>query len=206
MESERLARQISFIVEIDKLKQVLRRNLLTDSSRRENSAEHSWHLALMAMLLAEHTDAPVDLARVMKMLLIHDIVEIDAGDTFVYDVEAVQDQEWREQQAAARLFALLPPEQTAELQGLWHEFEGRNTTEARFAAALDRLQPLLLNYHTHGGTWRIYNVTLDQVLDRVNPIQAASASLWDYVQLLLDEAVAAGYIPTATASSEPDDH
>ncbi|MBD2464563.1 HD domain-containing protein [Oscillatoria sp. FACHB-1407] len=190
----RLHQQIQFILEIDKLKLVLRQTLLTDGSRRENSAEHSWHLAMMAMLLAEYAPEPVEVLRVMKMLLIHDLVEIDAGDTFCYDVQGNLDKAEREQQAADRLFGLLPPEQGVELRSLWEEFEAQTTVEARFAAALDRLQPLLHNQQTQGGTWRIHGVTRDRVMKRVEAIETGSPELWVYVQAVIDECVAAGYL------------
>jgi len=139
----RLAQQLRFVVEIDRLKTVLRQTLLTDASRQENSAEHSWHLALMAALLAEHAGAEVDVTRTMKMVLVHDVVEIDAGDAFCYDAAANVGKEERERLAAERIFGLLPAEQAAELHALWVEFEAGETAEARFAVALDRLQPLL---------------------------------------------------------------
>ncbi len=179
---DRFQRQLAFIVEIDKLKTVLRRSMLTDLSRRENSAEHSWHLTLMAVLLHEHAEQPVDLMRVMKMLLVHDIVEIDAGDTFAYDVAGRVDKEERERRAADRLFSLLPEDHAVELRACWDEFEENRSPEARFANALDRLQPLLQNLHTKGGTWRSHGVTLEQVIERMQPIQSACPSLWPWVE------------------------
>jgi len=179
---DRFQRQLAFIVEIDKLKTVLRRSMLTDLSRRENSAEHSWHLTLMAVLLHEHAEQPVDLMRVMKMLLVHDIVEIDAGDTFAYDVAGRVDKEERERRAADRLFSLLPEDHAVELRACWDEFEENRSPEARFANALDRLQPLLQNLHTKGGTWRSHGVTLEQVIERMQPIQNACPSLWPWVE------------------------
>jgi len=179
---ERFQRQLAFIVEIDKLKTVLRRSMLTDMSRRENSAEHSWHLTLMAVLLEEHAGQPVNLMRVMKMLLVHDIVEIDAGDTFAYDAVGRLDKEERERRAADRLFALLPDDHADELRSCWDEFEENRSPEARFANALDRLQPLLQNLHTKGGTWRSHGVTLEQVIERMQPIQNACPSLWPWVE------------------------
>ncbi len=190
-----LAQQIQFIVEIDKLKQVLRQTLLTDESRQENSAEHSWHLAMMAIVLAEYApDSDVDVLHVIKMLLVHDLVEIDAGDTFCYDLQGYQNKAVREAQAATRLFGLLPEEQGAELRALWEEFEAQETAAARFAAALDRLQPLLHNQQTRGGTWRIHGITYDQVLRRVHPIEAGAPTLWPFVQQVLEECIAAGYL------------
>lgn len=177
---ERFAQQIRFIVEIDKLKRVLRRTLLTDKSRRENSAEHSWHIALMAPILAEYAAEKIDVLRVVKMLLVHDLVEIDAGDTFAYDAAGHLDKEDRERAAADRVFGLLPDNQAAELRALWNEFELSETADARFALALDRLQPLLQNVHADGGTWRSHGVTKDQVLERMTPIRRTSEFLWSY--------------------------
>lgn len=194
MPTDRAERQLRFILEIDALKRVLRQTLLTDGSRRENSAEHSWHLALMAPLLAEYAATPVDLLRVIKMLLVHDVVEIDAGDAFAYDAGANEGKEERERRAARRIFGLLPDEQGAELLALWEEFEAAATPEARYAIALDRLQPLLHNSRTQGGTWRIHGVRRDQVLRRMQPIREATPALWPLVERVLDEVEAAGYL------------
>lgn len=191
---ERLRSQFMFILEVEALKQVLRRTPLLDGSRRENDAEHSWELALMAMVLAEHADEAVDLPRVLKMLLIHDIVEIDAGDTFIYDAAALTDQEDREKRAAERIFGLLPADQAAEFRALWDEFEARQTAEARFARAMDRLQPLLHNFFTGGGTWHTPGVTRADVTARKSPIGAASASLWEAAQAIIAEGVGRGYL------------
>ena len=199
----RVARQIGFIEELDRLKSVLRRTPLIDGSRRENSAEHSWHLALMALLLVEHADEPVDVGRVVALLLVHDVVEIDAGDTFAYDDQAVSGQAERERRAAERVFGLLPPDQAATMRALWEEFEARETPEARFAVALDRFQPMLHNYRTEGGTWRTYGVALEQVLDRAQPIAAASATLWAYTRELLERSQAAGYVRPAGTEGAP---
>ncbi|HVR30836.1 MAG TPA: HD domain-containing protein [Thermoanaerobaculia bacterium] len=192
--SERLAAQLRFVLEIDKLKTVLRRTWILDRSRRESSAEHSWHLAMMAVLLAEYGPDGLDLGRAIRMILVHDLVEIDAGDTFCYDERAVLDQEERERLAADRLFALLPSDLAEELRGLWEEFEKRTSPEARFAAALDRLQPVLHNYNTEGGTWREHEVTSDQVLERNRPIGDGAPELWQHVRALLDDAVARGLL------------
>ncbi len=198
----RLDQQIQFILEIDKLKSVLRRSYLINDPRHENSAEHSWHLALMAILLAEHANAPVDLLRVIKMLLIHDIVEIDAGDTYIYDSIGALDKALREQRAADRIFQLLPPDQASELRGLWDEFEARTTPEARFANALDRLIPLLHNYTTAGRSWQEHGITSDQVVARNRQINEGSTTLWTMAQQLIDDAVAQGYL--AATSSHAD--
>jgi putative hydrolases of HD superfamily len=190
----RLAQQIQFVIEIDKLKQILRQTLLTDGSRRENSAEHSWHLALLAVVLVEYAPPGVDLLRAIKMLLIHDLVEIDAGDTFCYDVQGNQDKAVREALAAERIFGLLPDEQAMELKALWQEFEAQTTVSAQFAVALDRIQPLLHNQQTQGGTWRIHGITRDQVLQRMAPVKMGTPKLWELVQSILDSCVAMGYL------------
>ena len=195
MDNNRLAQQIQFIIEIDKLKNILRQTLLTDESRRENSAEHSWHLAMMAILLTEYAPSTdVDLLRVIKMLLIHDLVEIDAGDTFCYDLPANQNKALREVQAANRLFGMLPEKQGIELQELWQEFETQQTTEAQFAAALDRLQPLLHNQQTRGGTWHLHGISRQQVLQRRSPVKDGGPALWQLVEQAIEDAVAAGYL------------
>ena len=192
--SQRLAKQLTFITEIDRLKQVLRQTTLLDASRRENSAEHSWHLAVMASVLLEYAPPETDLTRVLEMLLLHDIVEIDAGDTFAYDAAANLDKAEREQAAAARIFGLLPSDIETRLRGLWEEFEDGATSEARFANALDRLQPFLHNYYTQGGTWQAHGITRAQVLERMRPIERGLPALWPYVLERIDEACKLGYI------------
>ncbi len=193
--TDRLTQQIQFIAEIDRLKHILRQTWLLDASRRENDAEHSWHIAVMALLLVEHAEAPVDLSRVVKMLLIHDVVEIDAGDTFIYDTAGHADKDEREQRAAERIFGLLPPDQAAELRALWDEFEARDSAEARYAAAIDRLQPLMHNYLTQGKAWHAHGVTADQVLAMNRPrIGAASAALWQAAERMIAESVAKGWL------------
>ncbi|MGG6296494.1 HD domain-containing protein [Leptolyngbya sp. AN02str] len=194
MQVERLNQQISFILEIDRLKHIIRRTLLLDGSRRENSAEHSWHLAMMAIALAEYAPQPIDIARVIRLVLVHDVVEIDAGDTFCYDVAANEDKAEREQLAAERIFGLLPDNITHEFRALWDEFEAAETPEAQFARALDCLQPLLHNYHTEGGTWRLYGVTRDRVLQRMKAVEVGAPSLWGYVLEIVDQAIAKGYL------------
>ncbi|HEX2190719.1 MAG TPA: HD domain-containing protein [Longimicrobiaceae bacterium] len=191
---DRIARQLRFVVEIDRLKTVIRRTLLTDASRRENSAEHSWHLALMAALLSEHAGAGVDVARTMKMVLVHDVVEIDAGDAFCYDAAANVGKEERERLAAERIFGLLPPEQAEELRALWEEFEAGETPEARFAVALDRLQPLIQNIHSGGGSWREHGIAREQVLRRMEPIRTGAPALWPTVLEAVERAVAEGHL------------
>jgi putative hydrolase of HD superfamily len=192
--SVRLAQQIQFVIEIDKLKGILRQTLLTDSSRRENSAEHSWHIAIMAILLAEYAPQPVDVLRVVKMLLVHDLVEIDAGDTFCYDVQHNESKADRELQAADRLFGLLPVDQAQELRSLWDEFEAQETMDARFAACCDRLQPMLHNVETDGGTWKQHNIQREQVLRRAAPIAQGAPELWELVQQLIEQSVDNGLL------------
>ena len=191
---QRTEQQLAFLVEVDRLKGVLRQTLLCDGTRRENSAEHSWHLALMASVLAEHAAEPVDVARVVRMLLVHDVVEIDAGDTFAYDAGANEDRAARERRAAERIFGLLPPEQGAELRALWEEFERGDTAEARAAVALDRLQPLLLNHHTNGGSWRTHGVKRAQVLRRMEPIRTALPAVWPTVEQIVTHNCSLGHI------------
>jgi len=192
---ESLERQIRFVLEADLLKTVARQSRITDGSRHENSAEHSWHLAVMALALAGHAPPGTDLARVMAMLVVHDMVEIDAGDLFVYaDSAALARQEEAEHAAADRIFALLPDPQAAAVRGLWDEFEERRTQEARFARALDRLQPMLLNMRTGGGTWVAHGVTADQVLAKVTLIEDGSASLGRYARAMIATAVAHGFL------------
>ena len=190
----RAAQQIAFLAEIDRLKGVLRQTLLCDRSRQENSAEHSWHLAMCAVILAEYADESVDIARVIRMALVHDLVEIDAGDTFAYDVQANTDRAEREQKAAARLFGMLPPDLGAELRALWEEFEAAESADARFAVALDRLQPLLNNHHSQGGSWRAHGITRDQVLRRMQPIEKAVPAMWSEVLSIVEQNCALGHI------------
>ena len=190
----RLAQQLAFIVEIDRLKSIIRRAPLIDGSRRENSAEHSWHLALMAMVLAEHIDEPVDVGRTIRLVLVHDIIEIDAGDTFAYDLTGYLDKAEREERAAGRIFGLLPGDQAAEFRALWDEFEAGRTAEARFANALDRLMPLLHNYLNEGGVWRENGIGADKVRQRMAPVEQVSAELGELVESFVQAAVEHGYI------------
>jgi len=192
---ERLKQQIDFLMEIDKLKQVFRRTKLTDNSRYENTAEHSWHLAMFAMMLCEHAnEADLNVMRVVRMVLIHDIVEIDAGDTFIYDMVGQEDKAEREQAAAYRIFGLLPEDQQEEFHQLWEEFEERETSEALFAASLDRLHPLLHNYYTEGAAWKEHGITSQQVLERNEHIAEGSEILWEFAQELIRSSVAKGYL------------
>lgn len=193
----RLERQLAFIQELDRLKGVLRQTRVLDGARQENSAEHSWHLALCAMVLADHAPAGTDLLRVIRMVLVHDVVEIDAGDAFAYDASLNVGKEERERLAAERLFGLLPTDVADDLQALWMEFEEGTTPDARFAVALDRLQPLLLNFNGQGGSWRHHAVSHDRVMVRMAPIREGAPTLWPLVERLLDEAVARGYLAPA---------
>jgi putative hydrolase of HD superfamily len=194
----RLLDQLTFLVEIDRLKTVLRQSPLAAVSRRENDAEHSWHLAMMVVLLSEYADQPIDVGHTVQLVLVHDLVEIYAGDTPLYDVDAGLDQRAREELAADALFALLPRDQERRLRALWDEFEERRTAEARFAKAMDRLQPLLLNWMAQGGTWRTPGVTTDDVRARKAVIGDASAPLWQAAQRLIDEGEARGWSTSAS--------
>ena len=189
---DRLGRLVEFIVEVDQLKHIFRQTVLMDASRRENDAEHSWHLALMAVLLQEYAREEVDLLRVVKMVLVHDLVEIDAGDTFCYDEAGNRDKAERERKAADRIFGLLPGDVGAEIRGLWEEFEARETPDARFASSLDRFQPLLHNSRTGGVAWQKHGVTCDQVIDRNRHIEDGAPALWAYARAMIEDAVRKG--------------
>ncbi len=188
----RLGRQIEFILELDRLKTVMRRSRLVDASRYENTAEHSWHLAMMALLLAEWAGPDVDVIEATKAALVHDIVEIDTGDTYIYDDAAREGKAAAEEEAANRLFGLLPADQGAELRRLWDLYEARDTPTGRFAYAIDRLQPLLLNVGSGGVSWAHHGIRADQVRTINSPIGDASTVLWELAQRIIDEAVAAG--------------
>jgi putative hydrolases of HD superfamily len=187
--------RLRFLREADQLKGVLRQSSILDGTRKENSAEHSWHLALMAQVLGGYAPPGTDLSRVTAMLLIHDLVEIDAGDLFVYaDATAQARQEAAERAAADRIFALLPAGQGRELHALWGEFEEHRTPEARFARALDRLQPMLANYYLGGGTWQAHGVQASQVLEKVVLIEDGSPALGDFARELVESAVRQGFL------------
>ncbi len=194
MADDRLSRQIAFLVEADKLKAVLRRTALIDGSRRENSAEHSWHLALAAVVLAEYAPAPVNLVRVLEMLAVHDLVEIDAGDTFAYDTQNAATKADREHMAAERIFAMLPPDQAGRLRACWEEFEEQETAEAKFANAMDRIQPLLQNAFSGGGSWCNQNLSRAQVLARMAPIQGAIPAVWPMIVDTIESFCASGVL------------
>ncbi|ELB2104241.1 TPA: HD domain-containing protein [Vibrio parahaemolyticus] len=192
---ERLEKQLALLIELDKLKSVLRRTRVKSAEGRlENSGEHSWHVALMAVLMEEHANAPVDICRVMKMLLIHDVVEIDAGDTFVYDIAASKEQAEKEIKAAERLFGMLPTDQGQELLALWQEFEAAQSDDAKYAKALDRLIPMLLNYHNNGQSWKENSVTREQALTINKRIEFGSVTLWDKAKELIEEATEKGWL------------
>ncbi|MBE3716951.1 HD domain-containing protein [Vibrio parahaemolyticus] len=192
---DRLEKQLALLIELDKLKSVLRRTRVKSAEGRlENSGEHSWHVALMAVLMEEHANAPVDICRVMKMLLIHDVVEIDAGDTFVYDTAASKEQIEKEIKAAERLFGMLPTDQGQELLALWQEFEAAQSDDAKYAKALDRLIPMLLNYHNNGQSWKENSVTREQALTINKRIEFGSVTLWDKAKELIEEATEKGWL------------
>ncbi|OIQ98841.1 5'-nucleotidase [mine drainage metagenome] len=191
--AQRLARQIEFIVEVDRLKEIFRQTILTQSRRAENDAEHSWHLCLCAIVLAEHArERDLNLLRVLKMVIIHDLVEIDAGDTFAYDTAGMANQHEREAKAADRIFGLLPEDQAREFRALWDEFEERKTPESKFAAAVDRFQPMLLNVRTQGHAWKKHGVTQPRVLARNRHIEEGCPELWAYAQRMVAGAVERG--------------
>ena len=192
----RITQQIRFITEADKLKEILRQSLCSQSRRRENDAEHSWHLCLLAITLAEHGNTPnIDILRVLKMVIIHDLVEIEAGDTYAYDTALQAGQHDREAIAADHIFGLLPADQAPQFRALWDEFEARQTPESKFAAALDRFQPMLQNCLTQGAAWKSHGVTADRVIARNQHIAEGSTTLWAYATRMLDEAIAAGHLP-----------
>lgn len=192
---ERLKKQLDFALEIDKEKNVLRQTHLSGHGRRENDAEHAWHMAIMAYLLREYSNEPVDIAKVMLMCLIHDVVEIDAGDTYAYDAEAKKTQQAREDAAKERIFSLLPDDQKVELIALFDEFEACETAEARFARAMDNLQPILLNNSNNGDDWREHGVTAAQVYQRQSRSKLGSAALFAVIDGIIQENIAKGNLP-----------
>lgn len=194
METNQLLQQVEFIKEIDKLKYIQRRTKLFNSDRCENDAEHSWHLAMMTIVLAEHANHPIDVLKVVKMVLIHDIVEIDAGDTFIYDTTKNHDNTEEELLAARRIFGLLPASQAKEFIDIWLEFEEGMTEEAKFARSMDRFEPLLQNTSNNGGTWAEFNVTYDKVYNKKKAIERGSSSIWKFANDLLNESVYKGIL------------
>jgi len=185
----RLEQQMNFIKEVDKLKSIIRQNYLIDGSRKEDDADHSWHLAMMCAILSEHSNEKIDVLKTITMVLIHDIVEIDAGDTYAYDALANISKRERELKAADRIFHLLPQDQAEEIRSLWDEFEESVTPEAKFASTLDRLQPLLLNAESGGISWREHSVTLSQVLERNKTTHEGSKELWEYEKKIIQKHV-----------------
>lgn len=194
MSEERLKKQLEFLVEIDKMKNVLRRTLIVDGSRRENDAEHSWHLAMLAMVLEEYSEREINISRVVRMCLVHDLVEVYAGDTFAYDEKGYEDKFARETAAADKLFSMLPTEQGEEFRALWEEFDEAQTADAMYAAAMDRLQPMMNNFLTDGHTWKEGKVTSDKVLDRMQPIKKATPELWQVVEYIVSTSIERGIL------------
>ena len=190
---ERLMKQIEFIKEIDKIKYIMRKTTLFNSDRHENDAEHSWHLAMMVLVLAEYSDQPIDVLKVLKMVLIHDIVEIDAGDTFLYDTTKSHDNTEEELIAAKRIFGLLPEDQATEFIGIWEEFEAGESNESRFAKAMDRLEPIMQNASNNGGTWKEFDVAFDYAFNKYKVIGKGSSTIWDYTQNLVKESREQGH-------------
>lgn len=194
MDLERLQKQINFMLEVDKLKNIYRQAYVLHENRTENDAEHSWHLALLAFLLSEYSNEPIDVLRTIKMVLIHDIVEIDAGDTYCYDEEGYKDKSERETKAAERIFGILPHDQKNEMYNLWLEFEDRKTPEAKFAAVLDRIQPIMLNYTKNGISWKNHGISKEQVIKRNEHTSEGSNTLWQYIRSILDDAAEKGFL------------
>lgn len=194
MMNEDLQKQIDFIKEIDKLKYIQRKTKLFNSDRHENDAEHSWHLAMMTIVLSNHSNKPIDVLKVLKMVLIHDIVEIEAGDTFIYDTVKNHSNTDEELIAAKRIFGLLPQEQAEEFISIWEEFEQGETNEAKFAKSMDRLEPLLQNTSNNGGTWKEFNVPYKKVYEKKKAINEGSAIIWNYAEKLINESVEKGIL------------
>ncbi|MDD6279907.1 MAG: HD domain-containing protein [Oscillospiraceae bacterium] len=193
-DTERLQKQIEFVIEIDKLKNIYRQTYVLGEERKENDSEHSWHIALMAFLLAEYSEKTIDVLKTMKMLLIHDIVEIDAGDTYCYDAEGYKTKAEREEKAAQRIFGLLPENQCSELYALWREFEDGSSDEAKFAAVLDRIQPLILNYTKNGISWKEHDVCKEQVAGRYSQTAEASEKLTQLAMNIINDAHEKGWL------------
>nr|MBQ4319900.1 HD domain-containing protein [Clostridia bacterium] len=194
MLNERLQKQIGFIIELDKMKSVFRQTLLIDHTRHENDAEHSWHFAMCALLLREYAAPEVNVDRAIRMALVHDLIEIYAGDTFAYDDSGNMSKDAREKAAADKLFSKLDDDQGLELRALWEEFDAVETPDSLYAAALDRLQPLINNHMTEGHTWVEHGVSKDSVLKRMAPIKTAIPPLWDFVEYVIADAIEKGYL------------
>lgn len=194
IKNEKIQRQIKFAITIDEMKNIFRRNLLADGSRRENDAEHSWHLAMLAMILEEYSAEKVNIERVLKIALVHDLIEVYAGDTFAYDAKGNEDKHEREIQAADKLFGMLDPVQGAEIRALWDEFEAMETAESKYANAIDRIQPLILNYLTDGHTWKMGDVTSEKIYKRMDIIRTATPELWHIVEGIINTSIKAGIL------------
>lgn len=192
--NDRIKKQLDFMLELDKMKNLYRQTYVLHEDRKENDAEHSWHLAILALLLSEYAAQPVDVLHVMKMVLIHDVVEIDAGDTYCYDAEGYKSKADREEKAAQRIFGLLPDDQRDEFYTLWREFEDSETNDARFAAMLDRLQPIMLNYTKGGRSWQEHGIHKEQVLARNLPYLSESEQLADVIRSVIDDAAEKGWL------------
>ena len=192
--NERLKKQLDFMLELDKMKNIYRQTYVLHEARKENDAEHSWHLAILAFMLEEYAAEPIDTLKVIKMVLLHDVVEIDAGDTYLYDEEGYKSKAEREEKAAQRIFGLLPDDQRDEYYALWREFEDDITYESRFASILDRMQPLLLNYTKGGIAWKEHGVHKEQVLSRNRPYFDASHELAEVIESVIEDAAAKGWL------------
>ena len=190
----RLEKQLQFILEIDKVKKIIRQTPLSDASRKENDAEHSWHIALMAYLLQEYVEEPVEVSKVLLMVLIHDLVEIDAGDTYAYDEEGAKTKDERERKAADHIFGMLPEDQGMYLKALWEEFEAYETAEAKYAHLLDNFQPLLLNDAAGGISWTEHQVKKSQIYKRNEKVEETSATIWKCMQDKIDKHIQAGHV------------
>ena len=191
---ERLLKDIEFIVELDKMKSIIRQTSLIGKDQREDDAQHSWHIAVMAMVLGEYANEKVDICKVIKMLLVHDLVEIYAGDTFCYDKKGNESKRERELIAADKIFGMLEEDKAKELRALWDEFEEQKTPEALFAASMDRLQPMLNNYYNKGGTWQKFNVGKEDIYKRIGPLKDSSSELWYFVSHMIEDAYNKGLI------------
>lgn len=194
MINERLLRDMEFIVELDKMKSILRQTSIIGEDRREDDAQHSWHISVMAMILAEYSNEAIDVCKVIKMLLTHDLVEIYAGDTFCYDKTGNLDKRDRELAAAEKIYGMLSEDKGKELRALWDEFEEMKTPEALFAASMDRFEPILSNYYNNGGTWKKYDVAKEDIYIRVAPVKKSSNELWNFLEHLIEDAAEKGLI------------
>lgn len=192
--NKNLLMDIEFIVELDKMKTILRQTSIIDNPRREDDAQHSWHISLMAMILSEYSNYKIDLCKTIKMLLIHDLVELHAGDTFCYDKEANRGKRAREEEAIGKIARSLSGSKGEEIKKLWTEFEDMETEEAIFGAAMDRLQPMLNNYYNDGGTWKKFDVSKEDIYKRISPVEEASDDLWGFVKHMIEDAHEQGLI------------